>query len=261
MTNLEDFINRTKVEEEVSKLTEATKDARSSIKDAATQKLRELAYATLRDGNFPGIDYSTANPQSISEDHVKIGLGLRVGMAREDSARILYTNRDDVINSIPESSLEEIAMDKTIVQNADPEYGDYLNLYKGYLGTKDLAQRYESGEVSDPKELQLIRSGGARKSQDEIRVKMKSLGYSSDIQQMAGNLALLAARDGYLKADYVEAGANQLVADAEKELRDYETSKGKKAVDYVKGSLTKLVSSNNAGEFETGRNMIYQIAA
>ncbi len=255
MGNLEDFINKVKIEEEVSELSEQTKDSRASVKDNADKKLREYVFNKLKSENYAGIDYNTATPDNIDDNHIEV----LKGMARQDSAKILYDNRDDVISKIEDSKLEKIAMQEEIVKNIGKDYGEYLDLYKQYLGTKDLADRYKAGKVSDPKELQLIRSGGAKKAQEEIKAQMKSKGYSRDLQEMAGNLALLAARDGYLKNDYVEAGANQLVQEAEKELRDYETAHGKKGVDYVRDSLKKLVSGKTK-EFEIARSLIYAVA-
>ncbi|MDO8508071.1 MAG: hypothetical protein Q7S27_00135 [Nanoarchaeota archaeon] len=259
MTNLEDFIKFTKEEEEISRLVETKqKDSRASEKDKADKELRKRAYETLKDIGEPGIDFRTETADTISPNFVQKGIQIRTTLNSEDSGRVFKDNTEDILNTINQNSLEEIALAEPISKKGEKGYDEVLSLYQDYLGRKKLVERYEKGQVNDPRELQIIRSGGAKKAENEIREKLKNKGYSKDAQNMAADLAELAAREGYINDRYVKEGAGEIVKEAEKKLRDYETSKDKKVIDYVKASVKNLAKGSTE-EFETARGLIYQV--
>ncbi|MEK6843886.1 MAG: hypothetical protein AABX83_00510 [Nanoarchaeota archaeon] len=260
MTNLEDFVKYTKEGEEIGKLAETKeKDSRAGERDKADKEIRKRAYETLKDIGSPGIDFNTETPDTISEDYVNVGINTRIGMNRQDSARTLTSNTDDILNLVKQESLEQIALAEPI-QKADIKgYDEVLNLYNEYLGTKQLVEKYKAGQINDPREMQEIRSGGVKKAEREIRAKLKNAGYSKDLQDLGANIAKIAARDGQISKNYVDEGADDLIKDAESKFRDYETTKGKKITDYVKESIKNLVKGNTQ-EFETARSLVYQIA-
>ncbi len=261
MASLDDFIKPMKEIEYISKLIQARgKDSRADERDKADNEIRKIAYDTLKDVGVPGIDYSRASPDSISKDHVEQGIELKVGMAQQDSARMLKDNTEDILNSIKQDSLEEIALTEPIAKKGNSRgYEEVLNLYQEYLGTKQLVDRYKKGQIQDPRELQAIKSGGAKKAEKEMREKLKNKNYSKDLQDMASSIAALAARDDYINPKYIEEGADELTKEAEKKFRDYEKDKGKKIIDYVKENLKNFFKGDTE-EFETAKSLVYQAA-
>ena len=260
MTSLDDFVKYTKEEEEIGKIvTTREKDSRAAEKDKADKEIRKRAYETLKDIGQPGIDFNTTTPDTIGEDYVNVGVNLRMGMNRQDSAKTLASNTDDILNSVKQESLEQIALAEPIQKAGAKGYEEVLPLYNEYLATKQLVEKYKAGQVNDPREMQAIRAGGAKKAEREIREKLKNAGYSRDLQDLGANIANLAAREGDISKKYEQDGADELVKDAEKKFRDYETTKGKKVADYVKESVKKLVKGDTQ-EFETARSLVYQIA-
>ncbi len=259
MTNLEDFVTHMREEEEIGKLAKTREqDPRADEKDKADKELRKRAYETLKDISAPGIDYSRETPETIGEDHVNQGINLRAGMARQDSAKILKDNTDDLLNSLKQESLEEIALTEPIVKKGDKGYEELLSLYGQYFAAKDLVERYKKGQVHDPREIQTVRTGGAKKAEKEMREKLKNKGYSKDLQDIAGNIANLAVRDNYVNEQYVRDNADELFKEAEKKFRDYEKDQGKKVIDYVKSSVKNMIKGD-AEEFNTARALAYQV--
>ena len=260
MTAKDDFVKFIDEEQEIGKLANTReKDSRADERDKADKELRKRAYKTLKDIGAPGIDYNTATADTISEDHVSQGINLRLGMNRQDSARVLKDSTDEVINNVKPESLEEIALSEPVSKKGVKGYEEVLSLYQEYLGSKQLVDKYKKGQVHDPRELQAIRSAGAKKAEQEMRDKLKAKGYSKDLQDISANIAQLAVRDGYVSEKYVRDNVDELYKEAEKKFRDYEGAKGKKVIDYVKGSLKNLVKGDTE-EFETARSILYQVA-
>lgn len=256
-TSLEDFVKYMGREEELAELSEQMKDSRANVRDNANKRLRECAYETLKDIGQTDINFEKESPETISGNLVKIGIDKRADMSRQDSARILVEKTDDVLNYISKESLEKIALSKPLAEKGAKGFEELMDLYKGYLGIKELVERYNEGKVRDKKELQILSSGGAQKAEEGMRKRLK--GYSKDIQDVAGDIAALAAQDGLIKEEYIKEGTKGLIEDAENRLRDYEKEKNKKVADYAKESLKGLIKGDTK-EFETARQLVYHAA-
>lgn len=260
MATLEDFVKHVDKEVEILELSEqAEKDSRPNKKDKANEKLRKYAYEALKDLGAPGIDFSRETPKTISDEYVKLGISYIVSTSRQDSSIILNSNFDDITKNLKKESLEKIALTKEIQEKGAKGYSEVLGLYQQYFGIQQLVDKYEKGEPLNNEEKRKIVSGGAMKAEEEMRKKLKDKGYSKDLQDYAGALANIAAKEGHIKEDYIKAGAKNLVKEAEKEFRDYEKDKGKSIVDYVRDSLDKL-RKGDTKEFETAKGLVYQVA-
>lgn len=258
MASLEDFVGYMEKSEEIGKLAgQREKDSRPQKREEADKKIRGYAYETLKD--IHPETYAALTAETLSGENVNEGINLTVGKLRDDSAQKLESNFDEIVNALPAESLEKIALEKTIIAKAEKDYGEMLEHYQQYFSIKQLVERYNAGKVHNPEELQILRSGGAKKVKEEMEKKMKEKGYSKDLQERAGNLASIAAKEGLIKEEYVKEGAKKLVEDAEKKFRDYENQKGKKILDYVKESLGKLAKGKTE-EFETAKIIIYRTA-
>lgn len=260
MTTLDDFVKHVDKEVEISELSEqAEKDSRPGKRDKANEELRKYAYKSLKDLGAPGIDFSRETPETISNDYVKLGLSYLVSTLRQDSAMLLDSKFSQIAKSLKKESLEKMALSKPIQENGINGYSEVLDLYQQYFNIKQLVDKYEKSQPLNSEERYLIASGGAKKAEEEMRKKIKKKGYSKDIQDYAGSLANLAAKDGHIKESYIKEGVKNLVKEAEKKFRDYETSKGKSVKDYVLNTLDKL-RKGNTEEFEIARSLVYQAA-
>jgi len=261
MATLEDFVKHVDKEIEINKLAEQSqKDSRPKKRDEAIKKLKEYSYNSLKDLGTPGIDFSKETPETISENYVNLGLKYITNTSRQDSAMLLTSKFDDIAKKIKKESLESLALIKEIQEKGNnKDYSEVLSLYVQYLSTKSLVEKYEKGQPLNNEEKHKIVSGGAMKAEEEMRKKLKAKGYSNDVQDYAGALADIAAKEGHISEKYIKEGTKNLVKEAEKEFRDYEKDKGKSITDYVVSTLDKM-RKGDTKDFEEARMLIYQAA-
>ncbi len=259
MTSLEDFVGYMKEEEEIATLVkQRQKDSRPNKIEEARKKLREYAYNKLKEAGQPDIDFSTETPDTLGEDKVRLGIEHGIEKAGRDSAKTLESSFNDVVNAIPQESLEKIAALKPVVENAEKDYAEYLGHYQEYRAIKELVEKYNAGKLN-PKEKDFLTQIAAGKVRENIVKRMKDKGYDSDLAEKIGNLASLSARDGRINEEHIKESVGKVLEGAEKKFREYETKKGKKMVDYIRESLGKM-ATGNTDEFENARNIIYKTA-
>jgi len=259
-TSLDEFVGYMKVQEEIGDLNEQfNKDSRAGKRDEAKKKLRVIAYNHLVDVGTPGINPGTDTAETISEDYVNQGIAARVQMAAQDSARVFTSGLDEILNTVKTESLEELALTKEVAQKGPADYSELLSHYQNYLATRKAVDDYKKGQPIDPKNKQVIVSKGADKVKEEIKQRMKARGYSEDLQDRIAGIAAVAAREGHIEESYIKQGADKLLADTEKEYREYESKSGKKVVDYVKTSIRELAKGDTS-EFETAKDLVYDAA-
>jgi hypothetical protein len=142
--------------------------------------------------------------------------------------------------------------EELIAAHAGPGYTDWRTHYVTYVNANDLAERAKSGRVTSD-ELKKLKEKAALAHGELSRKAMKKQGYDTDLQEEAFDLAYDAVMAGYKGVDIKEA-ARENAEDAEKMLRDYESTSGKDRKGYFKAGIMKIAEGND-DEFAVARNL------
>ena len=252
----------------LARLSSEKEDARTSVRDTATQELNEISYefakrTTSPKTNQPYIPDPNRTPiEKVEQSFLDDMAGFAQGMAYESAANRFYSNLDDIVDrQMGKSVLESLVESEDIQKAASNDDTDIIGSYQLFTGTKRLLKKYEAGDKLSDKQREgldkLARIGAGKFKADEL----KKLGYSAKLQNMAAKLAQESVRLGYFDDKAMEkftvTGMNEQIAEAK---RAYDTivsdSGGRDVYDAVRGSL-KTLANGSKDEFNKALNIVY----
>ncbi len=237
-----------------------------AVHDPADEEIQKQVYDFyLTRGKMPtGI----SKPEDLEGDELKTGRDMLLGSYQGDIANILYNSPDKAVQGIPDSELEILAGQKTLLTRAKGDDSKVLRKYHALKELKDLSDRYANSKLieEDPEDLDKYAQKGvkryANKMKDEAmeaeKKRQEGRGYQDKRHQKnIGYLAEIGTKIAFSNKEFAEKQQKEMILegikeDIEKANTEYEDAV--KAVNYdvhtaIRNTIIGLAKERKAGEF------------
>jgi|SRR3989344_947135 len=224
----------------------------NDLKSKALGKLRKSVL------DVPGSD--VVDPDRLTDiDVVERGKGIS-GFYNNRANNYFHENYDSIIKDIRETKkdvLEKIASAEPLVKKGGEKYAKILEAAAEYRKASDIVEAYKDGKIEDPKQLIPLALKGLKEKKEKLRKELEDKNYKKDEIDSTLNLIDIAVRDGYVKKEFVDNGADVFLEE-ERDKFKKRTGEGKELSDYVIDVIGQL---RNAGgnEFVQARNISYSV--
>src|SRR3989344_3149929 len=223
MTLVDEFVGYMSELEAIGKNASALNDGDDpDKKDKAQKYLEAKGLETIAEVMGKDFEPDKLNPEQRGK-YSNEGIKLRQKMFNERAGRLLNSELDNILSGINPKLLEELALQKEIADRGMVKgYEELLGKYGEYFAARSLKERHSSGKRLDPEDSKMLYAGAAEEVAKEIMKNSEK--FSKDTLENMGQVARMVVQTrGINKEEYIGRGVQKIVADNEKELRDYET--------------------------------------
>lgn len=184
--------------------------------------------------------------------------------ASEESAMTFSDGLEAIVGSIDDKKAGKIFDDKRLQSLAPKEllqwYAGYDGLSKAYARAEDLVKK-AGAEVLNKDERGALLVPLVEKRVKDFQSKLKSDGFSLDVQSAAANVVRLVASVGNHDKKLYVGAAEAVRKDTKGALSQYVSESGVGPTQYVQAILAEAGSSQDPGRFNTARELAYDALA
>ena len=248
-SNTQEFEGRMKTSRDFNSLYGRTQKGPTEIKDKARADLKNKILATPAGRVMdPNMDeetlYQYANQVSSLYDL--------------QADNYFHSNFDGIMKELRESKkggLEKIAGADVLKANGGEKYQKVLVAADGYNKALATYEAYKAGQIKDPEELTPLAVLGVQEEKEKIKKELEGQGYNHEEADILTGLTSIAAKQGNLKKEYVDKGAEILLEKSKEKFKE-RMGEGKELSDYVVDVLGKM-RSEGGEQFKQARNLTY----
>ncbi len=236
------------------------------VYDEADKKIQEQVYDFyVTQGKLPN---GIINSEDLKGDELKTGRDMLLGSYQGDIANILYNSPDKVVQGIPDSELEKLARQKTLLIKSKDDDSKVLRKYHAIKELEEFRDRYNDNKSvkEDLEDLEKYTQKGAKRHSEKMRdeaieeerKRQEGKGYQDKRHQKnIGYLAEIGVKIAFSNKEFVEKQKRELILEGIKEdieKADKEYKEVVKALGYdvhtaVKNTIVRLAKEKNKDEF------------
>lgn len=250
---LEKFVGFMNDAQAVGAALDRMKDSRTDEQNKGQKDIKRLGYEWAKK-SLP--DFS-ANEDAVPDKQLMEYAQARAQFAIQDASNLLSSGLEQILGGLEGKKLETLGNVKEVAEAAGDKYAAWRQAYDAVQGTRDLAARAKKGQVKK-EEREVLLAGTAQTLADKAKKKFGEK-YSSALAHLAAQLTADAVMRGFAGANALNEGADRLVKDTEKALKDYEEKSKQSLKEYVGEGMKKLVKGSRA-QFERARDILYSVA-
>jgi len=247
--------------DEMTDLVERINDPRTAVSDEAKNKYRQEAYDVLvREGTVDPNEFD--NPNSLDGEMITLGYDLIKAMATNDASNAFSGDSlDDIVdNQITEKALDRLSPIPDVIDKIPKDYDKLIRAYLGIKSLKEIAKKYEAREeLSEEAQTKIIGSA-ARRAQVEFKNKFRDRGYSENVQNLIGKIAILAVQGGYFGKEkireYALKGFNKEIEGIEDNYNELVDREGKSVYEGIRKGIKNL-AKGNSNEYKLSLRLVH----
>jgi hypothetical protein len=230
------------------------KDDRNKFRKPAGEALDEYILKAAQESGVEGVE----SIDDLTSDERKNALNFGNQSASRESAKILYEGRNEIVEDIPDGSLERMLAgggQKIFLERASGKDEATLKAFMNYQGLEELSNRYNAGkDIPDDENTQ--KAINEARALGAVKIKKEMFkDYDEDTRALAESIIYSTMKRGYVdeknEKEYVSEGLKEVVAQARKQVDKTGQPHGA-----ARKVLLKLIESEDAEEFNNARGLI-----